>query len=133
MTVEQKEISLGVCAGGSWTQKHRGVAYDFYTGVARNKDSSLFCIRYHMTRSSSYSINAYSDATCLALAKSWVSRMQYWYDIYVAHGSHGGYVFTTADRTGFKEDPQVEAIYACGNKACRQRIDKLRRVAPRSP
>jgi hypothetical protein len=63
--------------GGAWTQKHKGVLADAFSGAAKGDQSPDWCRARGMPRSARYEISTYGEENASALARAWCSKMQF--------------------------------------------------------
>lgn len=67
--------------GGTWTARHRGVAYDDYKGESCSKDSANWAQRHLLASSASFAVKMYGDSGARLLAEAWAERMNAFYAI----------------------------------------------------
>ena len=83
--------------GGVWTERHKGVSCDAVAAEAVGKAARLFGRRCNLGIMTSYSYALYTESNALILARCWVEKMQFFWDI-AGRGGGGGVTLTASRR-----------------------------------
>jgi len=120
--------------GGTWTQRHLGVAVERVTADARKGAPSQFCQTYGFNQGVSFTLSRYGDLNCSVLALEWCRRMQFWFDLWLEQGNTK-YCFSAEELLSYEETPEWMAF--CENApstgALADRISAIRGLFPQSP
>ena len=83
-THESHQHFLTRILGGKWTVTHKRVACDAIVGYARGKEPRAWATRFCLDRVNSFAFKKYTQLAASAMALEWCSRMQHYYEIYLA-------------------------------------------------
>ena len=120
--------------GGKWLQATSGMAQDAWKGMACLAESKAWCQSYGLGISARFNINAYTNDGALCLARYWVARVSYFYEIWMDLGCPKPYTFTQEQDDAFSEPqaftglmqnmlPQLPQFYA-------SRVTQIRALRP---
>ena len=112
--------------GSLHTIVSRGVSHNAYFGKPTCREAEDFAVKYAFGWSASFSTFLYGVEGSLAMANTWVSKCQYFYNIWKSSGDDG-YIFTDADWDGWQPGDNFNALYHALTKLrARERQNDLR-------
>lgn len=120
--------------GGGFTMKKAGVPFDSVMAAARRGAPAQWAKRYGMGQVAVFTLRAYEEAPCNAMALEWARKCQYYYNVYKnAQDEH--YMYSDKDLADYRESPEFLAFCAelPEGHAAWKRIFPLRELAPINP
>ena len=118
--------------GGQWTAAHVGEAYDSFRSFAMKGDASRLCALFGMTATATFSIKLYTEAGAERLAQLWCHRLQWYLDVWMAHGRAEDFRFDDALVASYDEPPAGPAGHTGGeDDAFQRRLATIRATRPR--
>ena len=116
--------------GGRWTAEHRGVAYDSYRAQARGGSPSTFCVLHRLPKTATFAVARYSEDVCLELAKLWIHRMTFLYELWFRTGLAKPVLYTSGLLSSYKVPAELESLFAVPGHA-QARAREILRLAPK--
>ena len=97
--------------GGTWTSRNKHVGYDAYRGEPINAVAEAWGVQYTMGRSARFAISLYTDRGAAMLARIYVEKCHYYYEIYL-NSEDLFYSYTDADFGGYIMPPEFFDLFA---------------------
>jgi hypothetical protein len=117
--------------GGKWTKENRDVAFDATRGAPRaNSSAEDFAVAYGFKKSARFEIGLYGLNLALVLARTWCSKVQYYFDVFESSGQVL-YRFTDEDHRAWHEPAEFTDSFGMAAGLSLRRMDWLRRLRPR--
>ena len=110
----------------AWTHMHAGVPYDSFRGQAHNGDPKAFCVFYKLPKSATFAISQHTEFLAQEMAVEWCSKLQYFYDLWVAQGSQADYDFDPESVQGYQERAAFTDAVRGAGAATMQRVRQIR-------
>ena len=114
----------------AWTHMHAGVPYDSFRGQAHNGDPKRFCVFYKLPKSATFAITQHTKFLAQEVAVEWCSKLQYFYDLWVAQGSQADYDFDPESVQGYQERATFTDAVRGAGAATMQRVRQIRGLVP---
>jgi hypothetical protein len=118
--------------GGSWTKAHLGVAFDSFRGFTAAGRPRVFCAKFGLGQTSTFSISKYGEDLCISLCKAWVHRMFFLYRLWLDDGASSEYRFREEDLARFAPVPEVQVLALDASVAFRERLNGVNSMRPRA-
>ena len=115
--------------GGRWTKEHLGVEYDAFRGHAHRGEPEEFCVVWGLQKSFRCSVTTISEEISHMICTAWCSKMQFFYNIFLAEGEHVDYSDIALE--GFVEEAAFTRAWDTGAAPVRERMAKIRAMRPR--
>ena len=116
--------------GGSWTMRHRQVAFDAFQAKAMSAAAKEFVRSQHMAASCRFSINLYGECACAVLCEYWVEKMQHFFGIWEAAGRPADLPSLLSDHRDFEEPIAFQDLARGASGQLLGRITDLRDLHP---
>ena len=117
--------------GGKWTKENRDVSFDAVKGAPRqNSSAEDFSVAYGLGKSARFEIALYGLNVALVLARTWCSKLQYYFDIFEASGEVL-YRFKDDDHRAWREPAEFADSVEVSAGQPLKRMEWLRRLRPR--
>ena len=117
--------------GGAWTKRHVGVAYDSFQARAAGREAQSFCQQYALQQTHRFSCGVFGEATCAILCEYVVSKLTFFYDIWIESSQPLVFRFSPSDLEGFQEAEDFAALAAVAQGQLAKRVQALRSIVPR--
>jgi hypothetical protein len=119
--------------GGRWTGENKGLAFDCYAAYSlKGTEAEQFVASYHSLQSSaSWSIRSYGDNECLTMARAWIHRMYYFFDLWLQAPSDEVRKFGHADVSSYPEPIDFAQLAVTATGSLHNRICQIRQIVPR--
>ena len=118
-----------VLRGGPDLFRRTGKMYDELRGQACHATAEHFLVEWGLKKSFSASLNLYGEAAAQTLAESWVSKLQWCYDMVESQGPT--FSFSVDVLKEWAEPPALQTLWVEGNQATRARISHIRSLCPK--
>ena len=120
--------------GGGWCHANIGVAQDAWRGEAFSAEAVRWCHRYSMKDAARFNISLYDSDGALTCSRYWLSKMDYFYGVWVEAGMRDPYNYEDNDFLAFEEP--FEFTRLCQRLEARLaqvRFAQLRALRPLNP
>ena len=117
-----------ILRGGPDLFRRTGKVYDEIRGQFCNAEAHAFCVEWKLQKSCSASLARYGEATAHILAKGWVAKMQWCYDLALAEGPD--FIFSDEVLPDFREDPELSLLYDT-QVVGKDRVAAIRAIRPK--
>jgi hypothetical protein len=133
----RKRVELGLTGTGGadfavvmkgGVEARSGRAYQEVVGRTCNSAVEGWCVQWHMQKSFSATLGTYDESVAMVLARAWVNKMQFLFDMHEAEGSN--VAFSHDALRDFPEDAEVSRLFDTGSAATKSRIAAIRRMRP---
>lgn len=115
--------------GGAWTMEHTGMVCDAVKAYASGKDVKSWCSKYGLPNQARFGIRKFGQEQATALAETWCSHLQRFYDHYLAANME------TFEYAAYEVNapplPKAVADMAASSQIFRERLEQIRAMAPK--
>jgi hypothetical protein len=116
--------------GGLDTARRLGVAFDVWRAEAARGEPAAFAVRWGLGKTSDFTIAAYGDEIAHMMAKAWTHKMNFFYQLWLAHDSLEEFVWEAELLALYEEPAAVAEAYASASVRLKHRIQILRDMLP---
>lgn len=120
--------------GGTWAGAMKGIAFDCYAAyTVKDSGADLFVASYgNLRQSAPWSIRMYGDREALTLAKAWIHRLFYFFNIWqgASECAGGAHQSSMGDAHAYQEPPEFSALAEGAQGAFASRVKQIRSMVP---